>query len=70
MNGTTLVDTNSALSMLMEQLNMTKQKLHTTISNFALSGQKLWNDLPNSIKHCISVSSFKIILINNMLYKF
>ncbi len=33
-------------------------------SSFALSGQTLWNDLPNNIKLCTSLSSFK-----NALYK-
>ncbi len=32
--------------------------------SFALSGQRLWNDLPNNIKLCTSLSSFK-----NALYK-
>ncbi len=33
--------------------------------SFALSGQRLWNDLPNNIKLCTSFSSFK-----NALYKY
>ncbi len=27
--------------------------------SFALFGQRLWNDIPNNIKHCASLSSFK-----------
>ncbi len=34
-------------------------------SSFALSGQRLWNDLPNNSKLCTSLSSFK-----NALYKY
>ncbi len=33
--------------------------------SFALSGQRLWNELPNNIKLCTSLSSFK-----NALYKY
>ncbi len=33
--------------------------------SFALSGQRLWNDLPNNIKLFTSLSSFK-----NALYKY
>ncbi len=33
--------------------------------SYALSGQRLWNDLPNNIKLCTSLSSFK-----NALYKY
>ncbi len=43
----------------------TKARIAYYHGSFALSGQWLWNDLPNNIKLCTSLSSFK-----NALYKY
>ncbi len=46
-----------------DSLRVTKNAKSRTAyhhGRFQLSGQWLWNDLPNNIKHCTSLPSFKM----------
>ncbi len=51
------------------QLRATINRTAYYYRSFTVSGLNLWNSLPNHIKECASLSSFKQSLYNDMVTK-